>query len=380
MGEVVAGPWTWWTVAITALAAAVLHAVNRKGQGWACTALLGASRRAKLTPGDMGWPLVGNMWAFLRAFKSGKPDDFIASYHRRRCDALLTTQDIFLYSYCSFGRIGLYRAFMFSSPTIMVTTPETCKKVLMDDGGFIPGWPKSAVTLIGNKSFLCMTEEEHRRVRKLTAAPINGLDALTTYLDFIDQTVVSTLPRWSEAGKEIEFLTELRRMTFEIIVKIFMSGADERTMNTLEGSYTDLNLAIQAMAIDLPGFAYHRALKARKKLVSVLPGILDERRAATAGRFAGASMDMMDRLIKVKDEYGRMLEDDDIIDILIMYLNAGHESSGHITMWATVLMQKNPEVLARAKAEQEEIMRSIPPTQKGLTVKDFKKMGVPLTG
>ncbi|KAM0918708.1 hypothetical protein ACQ4PT_008686 [Festuca glaucescens] len=304
----------------------------------------------------MGWPLVGNMWAFLRAFKSGKPDDFIASYHRR------------------FGRIGLYRAFMFSSPTIMVTTPEACKKVLMDDGGFVPGWPKSAVTLIGNKSFLCMTEEEHRRVRKLTAAPINGLDALTTYLGFIDQTVVSTLGRWSEAGKEIEFLTELRRMTFEIIVRIFMSGADERTMKTLEGSYTDLNRAIRAMAIDLPGFAYHRALKARKKLVSVLQGVLDERRAASAGRFAGASLDMMDRLIKVKDEYGRMLEDDDIIDILIMYLNAGHESSGHITMWATVLMQENPEVLARAKAEQEEIMRSIPPTQKGLTVKDFRKM------
>jgi ent-kaurenoic acid hydroxylase len=160
---------------------------------------------------------------------------------------------------------------------------------------------------------------------------------------------MSTLGRWSEAGREIEFLTELRRMTFEIIVKIFMSGADDQIMRTLEGSYTDLNMAIRAMAIDLPGFAYHRALKARKKLVSVLQGVLDERRAASAGRFARTNMDMMDRLIEVKDEYGRMLEDDDIIDILIMYLNAGHESSGHITMWATVLMQENPEVLARAK-------------------------------
>jgi ent-kaurenoic acid monooxygenase len=31
----------------------------------------------------MGWPLVGGMWAFLRAFKSGKPDAFIASFVRR---------------------------------------------------------------------------------------------------------------------------------------------------------------------------------------------------------------------------------------------------------------------------------------------------------
>jgi ent-kaurenoic acid hydroxylase len=58
---------------------------------------------------------------------------------------------------------------------------------------------------------------------------------------------------------------------------------------------------------------------------------------------------MMDRLIAVEDESGRRLEDDEIIDILLMYLNAGHESSGHITMWATVFMQENPDILAKAK-------------------------------
>jgi cytochrome P450 len=32
-----------------------------------------------------------------------------------------------------------------------------------------------------------------------------------------------------------------------------------------------------------------------------------------------------------------------------MYLNAGHESSGHITMWATVFLQENPDIFAKAK-------------------------------
>lgn len=59
--------------------------------------------------------------------------------------------------------------------------------------------------------------------------------------------------------------------------------------------------------------------------------------------------DMMDRLMEVKDENGKELDDEEIIDVLVMYLNAGHESSGHITMWATVLMQKHPEVFKRAK-------------------------------
>jgi ent-kaurenoic acid monooxygenase len=155
----------------------------------------------------------------------------------------------------------VYKTFMFSKPTVLVATPDACKRVLMDDDSFAEGWPRATVALIGRKSFLTLPCEEHRRLRKLTAAPINGFDALTTYLGFIDRTVVATLRGWSDAG-EIEFLTELRRMTFKIIVQIFLTAADDATTLALESSYTDLNYGMRAMAINLPGFAFHRAFKA----------------------------------------------------------------------------------------------------------------------
>jgi len=241
---------------------------------------------------------------------------------------------------------------MFSSPTVLVTTPEACKQVLMDDDAFVTGWPKATVALIGPKSFIAMPYDEHRRLRKLTAAPINGFDALTAYLPFIDRTVTSSLRAWadeSSSGRGIEFLTELRRMTFKIILQIFLGGADEATTRALERSYTDLNYGMRAMAINLPGFAYRRALRARRRLVAVLQGVLDERRAARSMGVSGSGVDMMDRLIEAEDERGRRLDDDEIIDVLIMYLNAGHESSGHITMWATVFLQENPDIFAKAK-------------------------------
>ncbi|KAG2553020.1 hypothetical protein PVAP13_9KG498926 [Panicum virgatum] len=303
----------------------------------------------------MGWPVVGAMWAFLRAFKSGNPDSFI----QRPC--------------CRFGHVGMYRAFMFSCPTILVATPDACKWVLMDDDSFTEGWPKASVELIGRKSFLTLPQEEHQRLRKLTAAPINGFDALSTYLGFIDRTVTESLRRWSQAG-DIEFLTELRRVTFKVIVQIFLTAADDATMRALERSYTDLNYGIRAMAINLPGFAFHKAFKARNKLVSVLQGVLNNRRVAMTKGLPKSNLDMMDRLNEAEDEHGKRLDDEEIIDILIMYLNAGHESSAHISMWATVFLQENPEIFAMAKAEQEEIIRNIPPTQKGVSLRDFRKM------
>lgn len=59
--------------------------------------------------------------------------------------------------------------------------------------------------------------------------------------------------------------------------------------------------------------------------------------------------DMMDALMDAEDENGRRLKDEEIIDVLVMYLNAGHESSGHITMWAALFLQNHRDVFKRAK-------------------------------
>lgn len=62
-----------------------------------------------------------------------------------------------------------------------------------------------------------------------------------------------------------------------------------------------------------------------------------------------AKQDMMDALLDVEDENGRKLTDEEIIDILLMYLNAGHESSGHTAMWAAIFLEQHPECLKKAK-------------------------------
>ncbi|KAJ0968127.1 hypothetical protein J5N97_025044 [Dioscorea zingiberensis] len=343
------------TVAVVGGGMVMVKGAMRKAHMWWQERELGEERRRRLPPGDMGWPLIGNMWTFLRSFKSRDPDSFITYFVNR------------------FGRIGIYKAFMFGSPTIMATTPEVCKVVLMDDEKFIPGWPKATCELIGKKSFIGITHEEHKRLRRLTSTPINGHEALSTYLKFIEDTVIVTLEKWASMG-EIQFLTELRRFTFRIIMHIFLSSESDPIMESLERVYTDLNYGMRAMAINLPGFAYHRALKARKKLVAVLQSILDERRSMKRGKPPREGKDMMDALLEVKDENGRKLDDEEIIDVLIMYLNAGHESSGHITMWATVFLQEHPDCYRLAKLEQEEIRRNKPPMQKGLTLKDVRQM------
>ncbi|PON56718.1 Cytochrome P450 [Parasponia andersonii] len=309
-----------------------------------------------LPPGDLGWPFLGNMWSFLRAFKSSDPDSFISSFVSR------------------FGRTGIYKAFMFGNPSIIVTTPETCKRVLTDDDAFKPGWPRSTVELIGKKSFIGISFEEHKRLKRLTAAPVNGHEALSLYIPYIEEKVVASLEKWSNMG-QIEFLTELRKLTFRIIMYIFLSSESEPVMEALEREYTVLNYGVRAMSINIPGFAYHKALKARRKLVAVFQSIVEERRFQRKDNLVPTKKkDMMDALLDVEDESGRKLTDEEIIDVLLMYLNAGHESSGHTMMWTTIFLEQHPDILQKAKEEQEGIVKKRPPTQKGLTLKEIREM------
>ncbi|XP_004486504.1 ent-kaurenoic acid oxidase 2-like [Cicer arietinum] len=312
-------------------------------------------KQYSLPPGDMGWPFIGNMWSFLRAFKSRDPDSFISSFVSR------------------YGHGGIYKGLMFGNPSVIVTTPEASRKVLIDDERFTPGWPQSTIELIGKKSFIAMPYDEHKRLRRLTSSSINGMEALSLYLKYIEENVISSLEKWSNMG-QIEFLTEIRKLTFKIIMHIFLSSESEPVMEALEKEYTTLNYGVRAMQINIPGFAYYKALKARKKLVAIFQSIVDERRSIRKGYSPKKANDMMDSLIDVEDDNGRKLSDEYIIDIMLMYLNAGHESSGHITMWATYFLQKHPEYLQKAKEEQEEIIKKRPPTQKGLTLKEIRAM------
>ena len=48
----------------------------KKINEWSCVSSLG-EKKHYLPPGDMGWPVFGNMISFLKAFRSKNPDTFI---------------------------------------------------------------------------------------------------------------------------------------------------------------------------------------------------------------------------------------------------------------------------------------------------------------
>ncbi|KAG7955770.1 hypothetical protein I3843_11G089100 [Carya illinoinensis] len=312
----------------------------------------------------MGSPYLGGLPTFLKAFRSNDPDSYIYNLVNK------------------YGRTGFYKTFMFGSPSVTVSIPETCKKVLMDDERFKVGYPKATTILTGRRSFHGISNSKHKRLRRLTTSPINGHEALAGYIDLIEGIVVTSLEEWASMKEPIQLLTELRGFAFKVITNIFISTHSESVISTVANLYSDLNAGIKSQAINIPGFTFHRALKARKKLVKIFQTVLDKKREMTKNDSIDNNptemqKDMMDLLLGVKDEDGRQLEDEDIIDLLLVFMLAGHESesSAHGALWAVIYMSQHPEIFMKAKEEQDEIVERRPSTQKGLSLTEIRQMG-----
>ncbi|KAF3645546.1 putative expansin-like B1-like [Capsicum annuum] len=263
-----------------------LYSFLKNANEWFCVKKLDKSQ-CILPPGDLGWPYIGNMLSFIRSYKYGDPESFISSFTTR------------------YGNGGMYKAFMYGKPSIIITTPETCRQ-----------------------------KEE-----------------------------------------PIELLTEMRKYASHVIMTIIMgTKIDQKWFDMFGTEFAVFVDGIFALPVDLPGFSYHRALKARENLVKIFQLAIDERRVTNASDKSGTKRSILDLLLESKDEEGRKFSEEKIANILILYSSGGQISTGPTATWALLYLQEHPEYLQKAKEEQEDIVKRRPSSQTSLTLSEIRQM------
>ncbi|GAU20410.1 hypothetical protein TSUD_12280 [Trifolium subterraneum] len=227
-----------------------------------------------LPPGHLGWPLIGNMLAFINDFKSGHPDSFINNLISR------------------YGRTGIYKSHLFGSPSIIICDADMCRRVLIDDETFKLGYPKSTLDVIRCKFFWSSSREEQKRFKRLISVLTIGQNTLEMYLTRMEHIVINSLEELSSMSDPVDFLKEMKNISFNIITEIFMGSCNQQIINKIENSFTEMYGALFSMPINFPGFAFHKGL-----------------------------------LLSFED--GWKPEDEDIVDMMIGFVLAGHENTGN---------------------------------------------------
>lgn len=133
------------------------------------------------------------------------------------------------------------------------------------------------------------------------------------------------------------------QMSFEIIGKLFLGKESDLFLNSLDKLYQGVLPGIRAYPINIPGFAYHHALRCRRKLEDIFSIELNKRKLKKGNKVD--ALDLMDGLMQIEDDEGDKLSDKEVVDNIVSLVLGGYISTSLVFMWAIYLLAKYPNVL-----------------------------------
>ncbi|CAD6210821.1 unnamed protein product [Miscanthus lutarioriparius] len=217
------------------------------------------------------------------------------------------------------------------------------------DGTFGIRWP--APKLVGLSCVVNVEGSQHARLRGFILAAINRPASLRAIAEVIQPRLVGALRSWADKGT-ISAATEIKKVTFENICKMFVSRDPSPLTDKMDGWFAGLVAGFRAFPLDFPGTAYRHARACRKKLDTMFREEVQRRR-----REDTASNDLMSGLMEMEDEQGKKLCDDEVVDNIVSLVVAGYESTSNAIMWAAYHLAKSPHALRKLREENGAVSR-----------------------
>ncbi len=174
-----------------------------------------------------------------------------------------------------------------------------------------------------------------------------------------------TRDRWLEKGHgTLDIGHEMMRTTFDIIVETMMSGGHGIDVGKVEKGISDFleptgwNFALGLLHapewIPYPGRRKARA--AVDFLRSSLGSVIEERRKNPDDR-----IDLVNMLLSASDpETGRTMTNAEIVDNLMTFITAGHETTALGLTWTFDLLARHPEIETKVLVEIDAVTEGRP--------------------
>jgi cytochrome P450 len=246
-------------------------------------------------PGDLGLPIFGNTFEFLK--------DPFAFHHRRREE-------------CG----PVYKFGVFGGRTVMLHGADALEYVLMDrerNFGSRLGW-RLLQQLFPN-GLMLRDFDDHRAHRRIMQAAFKP-KPMRDYMLRLNEGIAQCMQTWQPAPR-FEFYPAIKDLTLELGASVFLGlemGAEAKKLNQ---AFVD-EVAASVAVIRTPwlGTAMRRGVNARIFLLDYFRDLIPARRQ-------GGGDDMFSEFCRAESEDGAFFTDDEIVDHLNFLLMAAHDTT-----------------------------------------------------
>ncbi|KAJ4982258.1 hypothetical protein NE237_033095 [Protea cynaroides] len=304
----------------------------------------------RLPPGNMGLPWIGETLAFYKAqLKNQLFEDFIKPRITRH------------------GTV--FKTRLMGSPTVVVSGVSANRFFLSNEFKLVvSSWPSTAVQLMGKDSIMEKIGERHHSVRGMITEVLSpsGLEHLVPK---ICKTVEEHLKTNWQGQDRITLFSSAKMQTFSVVMECLLGidvepGMLDMFERVLEGVFKPL--------IDLPGFPFWRAKKARLEIVEMLLNVVRKKREEMERGLGEKEEGMLvTQLIKglIRGEISEV----EVIDNMVLLVFAAHDTTSFAIAMICRMLASHPNSYTLLLQEHVKIMESKRPGET-LTLEDTRKM------
>ncbi|XP_042019617.1 3-epi-6-deoxocathasterone 23-monooxygenase CYP90D1-like [Salvia splendens] len=237
------------------------------------------TKSSQIPLGSFGiFPFVGETIHFISSAYSDRPESFVDK--RRR----------------TYGKV--FKSHLFGSPTIVSSDAEVSKIILQSDARtFIPSYPKSLMELMGRSSILVINGSLQRRIHGLIGSFFKTSTLKSQITAEMERYVMESMGRWRE-DSPIYIQDEAKNIAFQVLVKALISLDPGIEMELLKKCFQEFIAGLMSIPLNIPGTQLYRSLQAKRKMVKIIDGIIQEKRGCNEG----ITKDVVDALLNDKNE------------------------------------------------------------------------------
>ncbi|EEF40874.1 cytochrome P450 90B1 [Ricinus communis] len=302
--------------------------------------------RFNLPPGNMGWPFLGETIGYLKPYCATTIGEFMEQHISR------------------YGKI--YKSNLFGEPTIVSADPGLNKFILQNEGRlFECSYPRSIGGILGKWSMLVLVGDMHRDMRTISLNFLSHARLRTHLLREVEKHTLLVLDSWSD-NSTFSAQHEAKKFTFNLMAKHIMSmDPGKPETEQLKKEYVTFMKGVVSAPLNFPGTAYRKALQSRSSILKFIERKMEER----VGKMEEEE-DLLGWVLKHSN-----LSREQILDLVLSLLFAGHETSSVSIALAMYFLQGCPRATQQLREEHMAIARAKNESSRSeLNWEDYKKM------
>lgn len=243
---------------------------------------------------------------------------------------------------------------LLGAPPITLTwSPEGIRTIFTADPmGFGSATSEALSVILGRGSIFLLSGAAHRRTRTLLAPPFHG-ERTRAYAEATQRAA----RRWSatlERDRVVPILSVTQKITLDVIIEAIFGEQDPSRVKTLHTkilavveAFNPMIASFKLLQREFGGLGPWARFQARARALHADLSALIE------GKRDRPDDDVLSLLLSASDERGDPLAEDEIIDQLITFVIAGHETTATSLAWSVYELHRAPETRAKLRAEIE---------------------------